>query len=85
MERSRVLLRLFSNLDRQENAPKYVSLMTMHTAKGLEYRAVFMAGMEDGIFPNIRSLNDPKRLEEERRLCYVGITRTKGRDVPLRA
>ena len=70
---------LVSDLDRQENASKYVSLMTLHTAKGLEYRAVFLTGMEDGIFPNLRSLNDPNRLEEERRLCYVGITRAKER------
>ncbi|MHB8262825.1 MAG: ATP-dependent helicase [Acidimicrobiales bacterium] len=54
-----------------------VSLMTIHIAKGLEFEAVFMVGMDDGIFPHLRSLDDPVQLEEERRLCYVGITRSK--------
>jgi len=49
--------------------------MTMHSAKGLEYPLVFMSGMEDGLFPHRRSLNDFDGLEEERRLCYVGTTR----------
>ncbi len=70
---------LVTDLDRQEDAPQYVTLMTLHSAKGLEYEAVFLTGMEEGIFPSVRSVMEEKRLEEERRLCYVGITRAKKR------
>ena len=56
-----------------------VTLMTLHSAKGLEYPVVFMTGLEDGVFPHVRSLGDPDELEEERRLCYVGITRARER------
>ncbi|MHB0857271.1 MAG: ATP-dependent helicase [Anaerolineae bacterium] len=61
-------------LDAQANA---VTLLTLHTAKGLEYEAVFIVGMEEGICPHSRSMDDPDGMEEERRLCYVGFTRAK--------
>jgi len=53
--------------------------MTLHTAKGLEFPVVFVTGLEDGVFPHLRALGDPKELEEERRLAYVGITRAQRR------
>ncbi len=68
---------LGSDLDDLKEEPDKVSLMTLHSAKGLEFPVVFLVGLEQGICPHIRSLNDPLALEEERRLCYVGITRAQ--------
>jgi len=68
---------LVADSDQLDGDGTRVSLMTMHIAKGLEFPAVFLVGMEDGIFPHMRSLGDPVELEEERRLCYVGITRAE--------
>ena len=68
---------LVADSDQLDGDGTRVSLMTMHIAKGLEFPAVFLVGMEDGVFPHLRSLGDPVELEEERRLCYVGITRAE--------
>ena len=62
-----------------------VTLITLHSAKGLEYPVVFMTAMEEGVLPHIRSMDDPMQLEEERRLCYVGMTRAKQRLYLIRA
>ena len=68
---------LVADSDELESDGTRVSLMTLHTAKGLEYPAVFVVGLEEGIFPHFRSLSEPSELEEERRLFYVGITRAR--------
>ncbi|NMG07346.1 DNA helicase PcrA [Brasilonema sp. UFV-L1] len=70
---------LSSDLDNLKEGQTAVSLMTLHASKGLEFPVVFLVGMEQGLFPNYRSINDPASLEEERRLCYVGITRAQER------
>ncbi len=68
---------LVADVDKLEEGTDAVTLMTMHSAKGLEYDVVFLVGMEEGLFPSSRSINEDERAEEERRLCYVGITRAK--------
>ncbi|MBO5479093.1 MAG: DNA helicase PcrA [Clostridia bacterium] len=68
---------LSSDIDNLEESEDCVTLMTLHSAKGLEFPVVFLVGMEEGIFPGYKSIGEPKELEEERRLCYVGITRAK--------
>jgi len=65
--------------DEDEDGSGVITLMTLHTAKGLEFPVVFLTGMEDGVFPHMRSLGQTKELEEERRLAYVGITRARER------
>jgi DNA helicase-2/ATP-dependent DNA helicase PcrA len=70
---------LVADADQLDDDGGQVVLMTLHTAKGLEYPAVFVIGMEEGVFPHLRALSDPDELEEERRLAYVGITRAQRR------
>jgi DNA helicase-2/ATP-dependent DNA helicase PcrA len=66
---------LVSDLDSLADDASYVTLMTLHSAKGLEFPSVFLTGLEEGVFPHSRALTEPEELEEERRLAYVGITR----------
>lgn len=70
---------LLQDADRTKDETPRVNLMTMHSSKGLEFPVVFIIGMEEGLFPHARSVYQPHEMEEERRLCYVGITRAKDR------
>lgn len=68
---------LLTDSDKSEDGDDQVTVMTLHSAKGLEFPTVFLAGLEEGIFPHVRTLMDEREVEEERRLCYVGITRAE--------
>jgi DNA helicase-2/ATP-dependent DNA helicase PcrA len=70
---------LYTDLDNHDPNEDAVVMMTMHSAKGLEFPVVFVVGMEEGIFPGQRSIGEPEEMEEERRLCYVALTRAKER------
>ena len=76
---------LMSDTDEYDEKIEAVTLITLHAAKGLEFPVVFISGMEEGILPHIRSFDDPAQMEEERRLCYVGVTRAKDRLYLVRA
>ncbi|GIK83592.1 MAG: ATP-dependent DNA helicase PcrA [Patescibacteria group bacterium] len=69
----------FADGNTEIDSKRSVNLMSLHSAKGLEFEVVFLVGMEDGLLPHSRSLVDPEQMEEERRLCYVGITRAKSK------
>ena len=68
---------LYTDLDRDDQSSDRVLMMTMHSAKGLEFDTVFIVGAEEGIFPGIRAIGEPDEMEEERRLCYVAMTRAR--------
>lgn len=68
---------LYTDIEQYQDGDDAVVMMTMHSAKGLEFPHVFLVGFEDGLFPGMRAIGDPEEMEEERRLCYVAITRAK--------
>jgi DNA helicase-2/ATP-dependent DNA helicase PcrA len=68
---------LYTDLDQYDRSADSVVMMTMHSAKGLEFPTVFIVGAEEGIFPGVRTIGEPEEMEEERRLCYVAMTRAK--------
>ncbi len=76
---------LVSDVDSFEEQPDAITLITLHQSKGLEFPVVFMVGMEEGLLPHSRSMDTPEEIEEERRLCYVGVTRAQKRLYLLRA
>ena len=76
---------LVSDVDKLDEKVDAATLITLHQSKGLEFPVVFIVGMEEGVFPHIKSFDDPGQMEEERRLCYVGVTRAKQRVYLVRA
>lgn len=76
---------LVADIDQMDERKEAITLITLHQAKGLEFPVVFMVGMEDGVLPHFRSFSDPSQMEEERRLCYVGMTRAQERLYLFRA
>jgi len=76
---------LVSSVDEFNDEKDMVTLITLHQTKGLEFPVVFIVGVEEGVLPHFKSLTDPKQMEEERRLCYVGMTRAEERLYLIRA